>query len=103
MTSNWNSPHPRVARETAQRATDANGLDLAPILSRFTDEELDAARRLARLHGHRHDLIGLDPGNLGWRFLREARVALGGKDPGRSPYAAMHAVNKRAAAKRNAR
>lgn len=99
----WNSPHPRVAADRARanrRAaslssqpgiTDHNGLELAPILSRFSEQELAAARRLAKLHmptlqNSRHDLIGTDPAGSGWRFLREAVVALGGKDPGRSYY-----------------
>ena len=88
----WNSVHPRVARARADGlssqpgVTDHNGRDIAPILARFSEDELAAARRLAKLHGHRHDLIGLDPTGLGWRFLRDATVALGGKDPGRSHY-----------------
>lgn len=82
-----------TARRTPSRLSapgnDPNGLPVAPILARFSDDELAAARRLARLHGHRHDLIGLDPAGAGWRFIRDAVVALGNKDPGRSPYAAM--------------
>ena len=90
----WNSVHPRVAK--ARRAatslssqpgvTDHNGRELAPILARFSQEEIDAARRLAQLHGHRPTLIALDPAGAGWRFLRDAVVALGGKDPGRAYY-----------------
>ena len=66
---------------------DVNGRPLASVLDRFSEQEQAAARRLARLQGHRHDLVGVDPAGLGWRFLREARVALDGKDPGRSPFA----------------
>lgn len=92
-----------IRQQPQPRTHDTNGLEIAPILARFSDEELAAARRLARLHGHRHDLIGIDPGNMGWRFLRDAVVALGGKDPGRSPYAEMHRRGLRIRAAKGAR
>lgn len=88
-----NDKQPRVLSAFA-RGVDPNGMSLASIVDRFSEDELAAARRLARLNGHRHDLIGIDPGNAGWRFIRDAVVALGGKDPGRGPY---QQSNRRAA------
>ena len=75
---------------------DVNGLEIDSVLARFSEDEIDAARRLAKRNGHRHDLIGTDPANAGWRFLCDARVALGGKDPGRSPYQDLARQNRQA-------
>jgi hypothetical protein len=75
---------------------DVNGMPLTAALSLFSEEEIAAARRGARLQGHRHDLVGVDPAGLGWRFLREARVYLGGKDPGRAYFARPAARQTRA-------
>jgi len=88
----WNSPHPRV--EAAKR--DINGRDTGPVLDRFSAEELDGARRLARLHmpNARHDVVGTDPTGLGWRFIRDAVVAQGGKDPGRNHHVTRYASRR---------
>ncbi len=72
-----------AADRIARPGFDPNGREIAPVLALFSEDELAAARRLVRLHGYRQDLVGLDPAGPGWRFLRDAVVSLGGKDPGR--------------------
>lgn len=70
---------------------DANGRDLAPLWALFSDEELRAAERMARIEKLSIHLLHRDPSGRGWRYLRLAQVALRGRDPGpryRDPAAA---------------
>lgn len=61
---------------------DHNGLDLGPVRALFTDEERAAAKRLARAHRNLPGTIDRDPAGQGWRWLRDAKIALRGIDPG---------------------
>ena len=61
---------------------DHNGLDLGPVRALFTDEERAAAKRLARAHRNLPGTVDRDPAGSGWRWLRDAKIALRGIDPG---------------------
>jgi hypothetical protein len=65
------------------RTHDTNGREIAQILAQFSEDEVAAARRLAKLHGCRIDVVGDNPAGHGWGYLRDAAVALGNTDPGR--------------------
>lgn len=65
------------------RTRDIMGYHLKPVFDLFTTDEIRAARRLSKAHGYEWDTIGTDPRVYGWRFLRDAKIALGGKDLGK--------------------
>jgi len=63
---------------------DIMGYKLKPVFDLFTKEEIKAARRLSKAHGYQWDTVGTDPRVMGWRFLRDAKIAISGKDIGDS-------------------
>lgn len=63
------------------RKLDMMGYRLAPVMALFTKEEIRAAKRLAKAR-YEWDVVGTDPRVYGWRFLRDAKICLSGKDLG---------------------
>lgn len=60
---------------------DCMGYPLKPVMDLFTKDEIRAAKRLARPR-YGWDVVGTDPRVVGWRFLRDAKICLSGKDLG---------------------
>jgi len=67
-----------------KRVLDVMGYRLAPVFDLFTKEEIAAAKRLANAYGYKYDCVGTDPRVCGWRYLRDAKIALSKKDMGES-------------------
>jgi hypothetical protein len=61
------------------------GYPLAPILDLFTAAEVAGAKALATAHGWKWDCVGRDPRVNGWRFLRDAKIAISCVDLGERP------------------
>jgi hypothetical protein len=66
------------------RTLDVMGYKLAPVFSLFSKDEIKAAKRLSKARGYQWDTVGTDPRVTGWRFLRDAKIVLSGKDLGQS-------------------
>lgn len=66
------------------RTRDIMGYKLQPVFDLFTKEEIRAAKRLSKARGYQWDTVGTDPRVYGWRFLRDAKIVLSGKDLGDS-------------------
>jgi hypothetical protein len=64
------------------RTLDVMGYRLAPVFALFTKDEIKAAKRLSKARGYQWDTVGTDPRVTGWRFLRDAKIVLAGKDLG---------------------
>lgn len=62
--------------------TGVKSIDIDAVLALFTEEELAAARRLAKADRNRWDVIGRDPTGAGWKFIRRALIVLRERDPG---------------------
>lgn len=66
------------------RVLDVMGYKLAPVFQLFSRDEIKAAKRLSKARGYQWDTVGTDPRVTGWRFLRDAKIVLSGKDLGES-------------------
>jgi len=69
-------------RKPPPRGKDVMGYALAPVRALFTADEWKTAKRLAKAHGFLWDCVGQDPRVMGWRFLRDAKIAHSRKDLG---------------------
>lgn len=66
------------------KVLDCMGYRLKPVFDLFTKEEIQAAKRLSKARGYQWDTVQTDPRVTGWRFLRDAKICLSGKDLGES-------------------
>jgi hypothetical protein len=71
-----------VEQQFIREGRDQMGYDLAPVMGLFTAAEIDGAKAIAKAHGFKWDCVGRDPRVMGWRFLRDAKIAMSGIDLG---------------------